>query len=128
MSPLLMAILSAWYSHLWIQKILWSHFFNMVGAALLFHFIVFSGVVPALSRIHVSTAIAREISELSIKPSSIAAAGYQEPSLVFLLGKDLLLVDPREAASKSWWRGGPGPAELGSASGGASNGRTRVPP
>ena len=30
--------------------------------------------------------------------TAIAAAGFHEPSLVFLLGRDLLLVDSREAA------------------------------
>jgi len=32
------------------------------------------------------------------RPVVMAAAGYHEPSLVFQLGRDLLLVDGREAA------------------------------
>jgi hypothetical protein len=70
----------------------------MIGAAMLFHMIVFSGVFPALSRIHVSSAIAAKIAALPAAPAAIATSGYQEPSLVFLLGRDLLLLDPTEAA------------------------------
>ena len=93
-----MAGFATWYGHQWIRQGLWRPFFNMIGAALLFHLIVFSGVVPALSRIHVSTAIAAKIAALPAKPVAIATTGYQEPSLVFLLGRDLLLLDATEAA------------------------------
>ena len=70
----------------------------MIGAALLFHLIVFAGVVPALSQIHVSSAIAKQIAVLPTKPSAIATTGYHEPSLVFLLGRNLLLLGASEAA------------------------------
>ena len=90
--------LAGWYGHLWIRQALWRPFFGMIGAAMLFHLIVFSGVIPALSRIHVSTAIAAKIADLPTPPVAIATSGYQEPSLVFLLGRDLLLLDPKEAA------------------------------
>jgi len=90
--------LAGWYGHLWIRQALWRPFFGMIGAAMLFHLVVFSGVIPALSRIHVSTAIAAKIADLPTPPVAIATSGYQEPSLVFLLGRDLLLLDPREAA------------------------------
>ena len=66
----------------------------MIGAAMLFHMIVFSGVFPALSRIHISSAIAAKIAAFPTPPAAIATSGYQEPSLVFLLGRDLLLLDP----------------------------------
>ena len=93
-----MASIAAWYGHQWIRHALWQPFFNMIGAALLFHFIVFSGVVPALSQIHVSSAIAKQIAALPTKPSAIATTGYREPSLVFLLGRNLLLLGASEAA------------------------------
>ena len=70
----------------------------MIGAALMFHLVVFSGVVPALSRIHVSSAIAEKIADLPIKPAAIAITGYREPSLVFLLGRNLIFVEASEAA------------------------------
>jgi len=92
------AALAAWFGHLWIRQALWRPFFGMIGAAMLFHMIVFSGVFPALSRIHVSSAIAAKIAALPAAPAAIATSGYQEPSLVFLLGRDLLLLDPTEAA------------------------------
>jgi 4-amino-4-deoxy-L-arabinose transferase-like glycosyltransferase len=98
MLAFVMASIAAWYGHQWIRHALWRPFFNMISAALLFHLIVFAGVVPALSRIHVSSAIAKEIAALPSKPSAIATAGYQEPSLVFLLGRNLLLLGASEAA------------------------------
>jgi 4-amino-4-deoxy-L-arabinose transferase-like glycosyltransferase len=95
---LLAAGLAAWFGHLWIRQALWRPFFGMIGAAMLFHMIVFSGVFPALSRLHISSAIAAKIGSFTTPPAAIATSGYQEPSLVFLLGRDLLLLDPREAA------------------------------
>ena len=70
----------------------------MIGAALLFNLTVFAGVVPALSQIHVSSTIAKQIAALPKKPSAIATTGYHEPSLVFLLGRNLLLLGASEAA------------------------------
>ncbi|NDG36591.1 MAG: hypothetical protein EBY34_02500, partial [Alphaproteobacteria bacterium] len=95
---LVIAGVAGWCGHLWIKQALWRPFFGMIGAAMLFHMVVFSGVIPSLSRIHVSSAIAAKIADLSTPPVAIATSGYQEPSLVFLLGRDLLLLDPREAA------------------------------
>lgn len=54
--------------------------------------------MPALSRIHVSSAIAEKIAVLPSKPTAIAITGYREPSLVFLLGRDLILLGASEAA------------------------------
>jgi hypothetical protein len=90
--------LAAWFGHLWIRQALWRPFFGMIGAAMLFHMIVFSGVFPALTRIHISSAIATKIATFPTPPAAIATSGYQEPSLVFLLGRDLLLLSPTEAA------------------------------
>ena len=95
---LLAAALATWFGHIWIRQALWRPFFGMIGAAMLFHMIVFSGVFPTLSRIHISSAIAAKIAALPTAPAAIATSGYQEPSLVFLLGRDLLLLNPTEAA------------------------------
>ncbi len=64
----------------------------------LFNFSLISGLLPALSRIHVSTAIDRAITSLKLNPPAIAAAGFHEPSLVFLRGSDVLLLSGPEAA------------------------------
>ena len=64
----------------------------------LFNFSLISGLLPALSRIHVSTAIDQAITSLKLNPPAIAAAGLHEPSLVFLRGSDVLLLSGPEAA------------------------------
>ena len=64
----------------------------------LFNFSLISGLLPALSRLHVSTAIDQAITRLQLNPPAIAAAGFHEPSLVFLRGSDLLLLNGSEAA------------------------------
>ena len=65
---------------------------------MLFNFSLISGLLPALSRIHVSTAIDQAITSLKLNPPAIAAAGFHEPSLVFLRGSDVLLLSGPEAA------------------------------
>jgi 4-amino-4-deoxy-L-arabinose transferase-like glycosyltransferase len=64
----------------------------------LFNFSLISGLLPALSRLHVSTAIDQAIASLKLNPPAIAAAGFHEPSLVFLRGSDVLLLNGPEAA------------------------------
>lgn len=64
----------------------------------LFNFSLISGLLPALSRLHVSTAIDQAITSLKLNPPAIAAAGFHEPSLVFLRGSDVLLLNGPEAA------------------------------
>ena len=64
----------------------------------LFNFSLISGLLPALSRLHVSTAIDLAITSLKLNPPAIAAAGFHEPSLVFLRGSDVLLLNGPEAA------------------------------
>jgi hypothetical protein len=70
----------------------------MLAFAMAFNIFAIAGLLPSLQRIHVSTAIAKVIEQMPAQPPAIAAAGYHEPSLVFLLGKDLLLLNGREAA------------------------------
>ena len=60
--------------------------------------IAIAGLIPSLSRIHVARAIDSAIALSGPQPAALAAAGFHEPSLVFHLGRDLLLVDGGEAA------------------------------
>ena len=64
----------------------------------LFNFSLISGLLPALDRLHVSRAIDQSITSLKLNPPAIAAAGFHEPSLVFLRGSDVLLLNGPEAA------------------------------
>ena len=68
----------------------------LLGAVL--HMVVIAGVVANADRIHPSTALAANIADLTYRPAVITAAGYHEPSMVFLLGRDILLVEETEAA------------------------------
>ena len=65
---------------------------------LFMHMLIIAGIIAGANRLHVSTALADAISDLKSKPTIIAAAGYHEPSMVFLLGRDILLVTETEAA------------------------------
>jgi len=67
-------------------------------AGAIFHVTFFAGVLPTLARVHVSTSIDQTLNEMNLKPAAIAASGFHEPSLIFLRGRDVLLVDGGEAA------------------------------
>ena len=90
--------LGMWQGHSWIQTRSWRHLLGLFGAGLMLHFMVFAGVVAHLGRMHVAAAVADRLAQYAARPPAIAAAGYHEPSLVFQLGRDILLVDGREAA------------------------------
>ena len=60
--------------------------------------VIIGGVIASSDRLHISTRLAAEIDTLKGKPAVIAAAGYHEPSMVFLLGRDTLLISETEAA------------------------------
>ena len=90
--------LASWQGHRWIQTGEYLHLMTLFIAGILVHFSIFAGVVPQLSRIHMADAVAQNLASSGRQPAAIAAAGYHEPSLVFLLGRDVLLVDSREAA------------------------------
>ncbi|MGB2122771.1 MAG: hypothetical protein ACPH26_05740, partial [Candidatus Puniceispirillaceae bacterium] len=70
----------------------------VIAAGALMNLVAIGGVIPSLSRIHMARAIDAAIIETGPPPAAIAAAGFHEPSLVFHLGRDLLLVDGGEAA------------------------------
>ena len=84
--------------HRWIQTGEYLSLMALFTTGMLVHFVIFAGVLPQLSRIHMADAVAQNLVSNGRQPAAIAAAGYHEPSLVFLLGRDVLLVDSREAA------------------------------
>jgi 4-amino-4-deoxy-L-arabinose transferase-like glycosyltransferase len=90
--------LAVWQGHRWIQTADYRNMLALWAAGMLLHFTIFAGVVPNLARIHVAEAVAERLHNSANPATAIAAAGFHEPSLVFLLGRDLLLVDSREAA------------------------------
>jgi hypothetical protein len=94
----IIAGLAVWQGHRWIQTADYRHMMALWAAGMLLHFTIFAGVVPNLARIHVAEAVAERLHNAANPATAIAAAGFHEPSLVFLLGRDLLLVDSREAA------------------------------
>ena len=90
--------LAVWQGDRWIQTGHYPNLIALCGIGMLMHFTIFAGVVPNLSRMHVADALVKKLNSGENRPATIAAAGFHEPSLVFLLGRDLLLVDSREAA------------------------------
>ena len=94
----IIAGLAVWQGHRWIQTADYRNLLALWAAGLMLHFTIFAGVVPNLARIHVADAVAERLNNAANPATAFAAAGFHEPSLVFLLGRDLLLVDTREAA------------------------------
>ena len=92
------AACASWFGLQWILTQTIRPLAMMLAAAMAFNIFAIGGLLPSLERIHMSTAITKVIDQMPARPPAIAAAGYHEPSLVFLLGKDLLLLNGREAA------------------------------
>ncbi|MGB2016856.1 MAG: hypothetical protein ACPHWV_05835, partial [Candidatus Puniceispirillum sp.] len=92
------AACASWFGLQWILTQNIRPLGIMLAAAMAFNIFAIGGLLPSLERIHMSTAITKVIDQMPARPPAIAAAGYHEPSLVFLLGKDLLLLNGREAA------------------------------
>jgi 4-amino-4-deoxy-L-arabinose transferase-like glycosyltransferase len=69
----------------------------MVAAGML-AIAIYGVIVPSLTTAFPSAALARIVHAANCRPATVAAAGYQEPSLVFLLGTDLAMVDGTDAA------------------------------
>ena len=94
----LMAGLALWQSIVWHRSGGIIPLSRVLAAGLAFHLIVVAGLIPSLSRVHLARAVNAEIAATGPPPAAIAAAGIHEPSLVFTLGRDLLLVEGGEAA------------------------------
>jgi 4-amino-4-deoxy-L-arabinose transferase-like glycosyltransferase len=69
-----------------------------MGASILLAFTLFSAVAPALTVLYPSIALARAVQDTNCRNPLAAAAGYHEPSLVFLVGTDTQLTDGAGAA------------------------------
>ena len=97
-AALLLAGLAFWEGHCWIRLvticILWRCLSPVCWCIL-----PFSPVLCRTFPVFMWLAgVAERLASSGSQPAAIAAAGYHEPSLVFLLGRDVLLVDSREAA------------------------------
>jgi 4-amino-4-deoxy-L-arabinose transferase-like glycosyltransferase len=75
-----------------------------VAAAVLIAIAIFGFIVPGLSYLFPSPALARVLRDSGCAQAEAAAVGYQEPSLVFLAGTETRLTDSAGAAE--FLRGG----------------------
>jgi 4-amino-4-deoxy-L-arabinose transferase-like glycosyltransferase len=83
---------------LWHRK---SHAAALVAVLLLggaMHVVTMGFILPSLEGIRLAPRIEAELAKIRPEPKVIAAAGYHEPSLVFLLGQDTLLFTPQDTA------------------------------
>ena len=69
-----------------------------VVASILLAFGIYGVILPSLTTAFPAAAVARMIQEADCKEPMLAAAGYHEPSLVFLAGTGTRLVDGTDAA------------------------------
>ncbi|NCF46062.1 MAG: hypothetical protein GWP24_00635 [Alphaproteobacteria bacterium] len=69
---------------------------SILGIA--FNCVLFSGIIGNLKSIHIASLIEQELEALAIDATIIALAGYHEPSAVFTLGEEILLLSANEAA------------------------------
>ena len=70
----------------------------VLGCSAFAHIVTVSGILASASAIHISSRLAAEIDRLPEKPAVISLIGYHEPSAVFHLGQDILLLNADEAA------------------------------
>ncbi|MEC8642913.1 MAG: glycosyltransferase family 39 protein [Pseudomonadota bacterium] len=94
----LMAGLALWQGIVWHRHGGIRPVAMVIAAGAVMNMIAIGGLIPSLSRVHMARAIDTAITDAGPRPAAIAAAGFHEPSLVFHLGRDLLLVDGGEAA------------------------------
>ena len=78
------------------KSIIYNIPFLIIGFATLFNIINFKFIFPKLDYLYPSKLIANKIK--IIQPDAIAATGYHEPSLVFLLNGNIMLSTPEEVA------------------------------
>ena len=87
-----------WRLWLWRQHHRLADMLVVLGCGTLAHIIAVAGIFASLSTIHISSRLVAEISRLTEKPAVISLIGYHEPSAVFHLGQDILLLNADEAA------------------------------
>ena len=68
------------------------------GAGIFLHLVLIAGLFASLSQIHIANRLKAHIASLPNRPAAIALVGYHEPSAVFHLGQDILLLDVKQAA------------------------------
>ena len=71
---------------------------NALAAAMLLAFAIYGVVMPSLTTLFPSAEIARELRKVTCIGPRAAAAGFHEPSLVFMTGTSTLLTDGSGAA------------------------------
>ncbi len=69
-----------------------------VVASILLAIAIYAVIVPSVGPAFPSAALARIVRDADCKPAQVVTAGYQEPSLVFLLGTETGMVDGTDAA------------------------------
>ena len=67
-------------------------------ASILLAIAIYAVIVPSLGTAFPSAAMARIVRDANCGPAQVVTAGYQEPSLVFLIGTDTGMVDGTDAA------------------------------
>ncbi len=70
----------------------------ITGAGIAVHLLVITAVFANLGNVHIAGRLAAHIKALADRPAPIALVGYHEPSAVFHLGQDILLLPAEEAA------------------------------
>ena len=90
--------LCLWRLWLWRQHHRQADMLMVLGCGALAHIIAIAGIVAGASAIHISSRLAAEIKKLPNQPAVISLVGYHEPSAVFHLGRDILLLNADQAA------------------------------
>ncbi len=67
-------------------------------ASILLAVAIYAVIVPSLTTAFPSPALARIVRDAGCRPAQVATAGYEEPSLVFLIGTGTKMVDGADAA------------------------------
>ena len=94
----MLAALILWHLWLWRAGRKIGDLVVILCAGAVLHFMAIGGVIAHLDSVHIAPHISRSIDQLEKKPSLIALAGYHEPSAVFEIGRDVLLLTADEAA------------------------------
>jgi hypothetical protein len=69
-----------------------------MAASILLAIAIYAVIIPSLGTGFPSAALARIVRDADCKPAQVVTAGYQEPSLVFLVGTETGMVDGTDAA------------------------------
>ncbi len=70
----------------------------MAVMAAAFHATSFGVVAPYAEKLHIAPQVKTMLIEQKLLGAPVVVSGYREPSLVFVLGEDILLFQPHEAA------------------------------